>query len=389
MTRLVSFVLVVLFWMGPNQLIGQQQKKPADQFHDLFMDAIKHKSMGNHDKAIEALQECEVIAPNDYTVYYELGRNYYFQKKYFEASEALKKAFSLNTSNSWINKTLYKVYVAEGNYAEAINIAQELAKISLKYEEELVGLYMSTGESKKAIELIEKLDKERGYSQQREQYKEQFSYLEDGSKAEVKNLNKEISKRPQEVSNYLRLIETYQKKKDFIKAKATASELLDESSNLLEDIQSEIQAIEEDASKQEILCLLAKEYSERHQLDHAIRVLKTSIKINDFHFESHLLYLEAMSKANQFSEVNAEALELIDVFPLQPELYYYLGFAKNQLGQYKKAKTVLEEGLDFVVNKKDLEIRILQELKRSCEMQGLEKEANKYNLRIETLGGVQ
>lgn len=365
--------------------MGQQQKKPADQFHDLFMDAIKHKSMANYDKAIETLQECEALNPHEYAVYYELGRNYYFQKKYIEASEAFDKALSLDQSNSWIKRSLYNVYIAEGNHIEAIKIATELSEKFPKYKEELVALFMNSQQIEKAIALINELDKEQGYSLKREQYKEQIGLIKGTINSDIKSLNQDISDDPKEVSNYLILIQSYLKKGDQTKANKATQELLLQVSNASQRIEESLDVLESDNDKQEILCLIASSYATKQDYQTAIKLLKSSITINQYHLDSHLLLLQVFNNTANYQEMDAIASELIVVFPLQPELYYFLGLTKNEQQDYKKAKTILEEGLDFVVDNDELEIRIRQQLTRSCQALDLAKEVSQHNSRIQEL----
>ena len=47
---------------------------------------------------------------------------------------------------------------------------------------------------------------------------------------------------------------------------------------------------------------------------------------------------------------------MVETFPTQPEFYYYAGLAYNQLKEFKKAKDLLEMGMDYVVENKELEI---------------------------------
>jgi tetratricopeptide (TPR) repeat protein len=47
---------------------------------------------------------------------------------------------------------------------------------------------------------------------------------------------------------------------------------------------------------------------------------------------------------------------MVDTFPTQPQFYYYSGMANNQLQQFKKAKDMLEMGLDYLVEDRALEI---------------------------------
>ena len=49
-------------------------------------------------------------------------------------------------------------------------------------------------------------------------------------------------------------------------------------------------------------------------------------------------------------------MTMIESFPSQPQFYYYSGLANNQLKQFKKAKDMLEMGLDYLVDDKAMEI---------------------------------
>jgi tetratricopeptide (TPR) repeat protein len=72
--------------------------------------------------------------------------------------------------------------------------------------------------------------------------------------------------------------------------------------------------------------------------------------------ETHLLLLQAYTEMKQFDAVAKKALLLVETFPTQPQFYYYAGLANNQLQQFKKAKDLLEMGMDYVVENKELEI---------------------------------
>ena len=65
----------------------------------------------------------------------------------------------------------------------------------------------------------------------------------------------------------------------------------------------------------------------------------------------------AIIKANSF----------IELFPTQPNFYFYAGYANNRTNQYKKAKELLENGLDFVVENKSMEKDFYTQLIISCE----------------------
>jgi tetratricopeptide (TPR) repeat protein len=54
--------------------------------------------------------------------------------------------------------------------------------------------------------------------------------------------------------------------------------------------------------------------------------------------------------------VSKKATDMAETYPTQPQFYYFSGLANNQLQQFKKAKEMLEMGLDYLGNDVVLEI---------------------------------
>ena len=77
------------------------QKEPDDialatnEFQISYYEALKQKGIQNNDRAIESLQKCLTLEPNNAAVYNELGRNYLKLKKHKEATILLKKQLKL------------------------------------------------------------------------------------------------------------------------------------------------------------------------------------------------------------------------------------------------------------------------------------------------------
>lgn len=69
-----------------------------------------------------------------------------------------------------------------------------------------------------------------------------------------------------------------------------------------------------------------------------------------------LLLLECYTEKGQFDVIEKKAQELLQIYPTQPQLYYYAGLALNQKRAFKNAKEVLEIGLDFVIENAALEL---------------------------------
>jgi hypothetical protein len=62
-------------------------------------------------------------------------------------------------------------------------------------------------------------------------------------------------------------------------------------------------------------------------------------KNSEVDIETNLLCFKRTLKPRSF-ESNENAAEMIDVFPAQPQFYYYAGLGCNQLTQFKKHRNI-------------------------------------------------
>ncbi len=90
------------------------------------------------------------------------------------------------------------------------------------------------------------------------------------------------------------------------------------------------------------------------------------------------MLLQAYTENGQFAELDAMSQEQLQMYPTQPELYYYNGLANNQLQLYKKAKDVLESGADFVIDNVTLEINFMIQLGEAFSGMGDSKKKEYY-----------
>ena len=108
---------------------------------------------------------------------------------------------------------------------------------------------------------------------------------------------------------------------------------------------------------------IGKFYQNKKQLDKAVKYYELSLKKNTTEdIETNLLLLQAYTETKKFELVAKKAMEMIELFPSQPQFYYYSGLGNNQLQQFKKAKDILETGLDYLVETGSLEINFYIQL---------------------------
>lgn len=130
------------------------------KFQEFFFKALTQKANGNHKKAIENLEACNQIQPNNTTVFFEFSKNYFALNKSFLAKEYINKALEKDPKNIWMLTHLTKVLKKEKDFSKAIIVQKQIAEINPKKRKDLVRLYLQNNEYKKALSLLNILDNE-------------------------------------------------------------------------------------------------------------------------------------------------------------------------------------------------------------------------------------
>ncbi len=392
------------------QNIPEDVALEKDDFEDSFYESLKQKGIENYDKAIIELEKCLKIQPNNATIYFELGKNYLEQKENKKAYESFEKATKIDPNNRWFWVGMYDVCYENKEFEKAIPIVLKLIEFKKEYKEELVSLYMNTDQYDNALELINELNDQVGKLEMREIYKAEILQDPKFHSAERINLLEQIKKNPKEESNYIALIFLYNKNNQEELAQQIAKKLELEIPNsdwakvslfklylknndgenavkamnfvlgsmkidqkikhrifnefLLfikdkpqfdSDLEKAVSYFDTDKSI-EVAKELGKFYHNKKNWEKAIRFYEIQLKKIPDELETALLLFECYTEKGNFDVIEKKVETFIQIYPTQPQFYYYLGLAYNQKGAYKKAKDVLESGLDFVVDNPKLEI---------------------------------
>lgn len=420
----------------PNIVLAQNEPNDVvtidDGFEDFFYEAIKQKSIENYDKAIEALEKGKAIEPENPIVYFELGKNYLAQKKYKEAYDNFEKAAKMDPKNRWAWVGMYDVCYDTRDYNQAIVIVEKLVEFKEDYKEDLTSLYMNTQQFDKALELINELNTKFGKSDKRELYKADILKDAKYQSAEKFNLLEQIKKFPKEESNYISLIYMYSQSNQEEKALEIAQKLEKEiptsdwaqvslfkfhlnnndgdnavkAMNIVfpsKKIDSKIKhrmlnefliftknnpKYETDLDKAisyfdndkevRVAKEIGKFYFSKANWEKAVKYLNMHLKNAEDDVETQLLLLQAYTENQQFADLAKKTDDLTELFPTQPQFYYYGGLANNQLKNFKKAATILETGLDFVIDDDALEINFNIQLGEAYSGLGDVNKKNKY-----------
>ncbi len=383
---------------------------PNDEFQNAFYESLLQKGIENYDKAITALEKCKKLEPENATVYFELGKNYLAQKNYKDAYESFEKSTKIDPKNMWFWVGMYDVCYETKDYAQAIIIVTKLIEFKKDYKEDLVSLYMNTQQFDKALDLINELNTTVGKTELRENYKEQILKVAKYQGSEKDNLLAQIKKYPKEESNYIALIFLYSESNQEEKALEIAKQLETEiptsdwaqvslfkfhlnnndgnnavksmnrvlASNKIDskikhrmlneflifvkdkpeldkDLEKAISYFDDDKDVK-VAKEIGKFYHSKKEWDKAIKYYEMDLRSNSEDMEAQFLLLQAYTEKQQFDVLAKKASDLIELYPSQPQFYYYSGLAYNQLKNFKKAKDTLEMGIDYLVDDVALEI---------------------------------
>lgn len=408
--------LILGFWLITSNFSAFSQKEPDDialannEFQLAFYESLKQKGIENYDRAVESLEKCLALEPENAAIYNELGRNYLKLKKYKEAYASFEKASQLEPKNRWYLHGMYDVTYQIQDYNQSIVLVSKLTAFDDSYKEDLTSLYMYTQQFDKALALINELNETIGKSEKRENYKKQILQDARYQTGEKEELLKLISENPKDESNYISLLYLYFNSNQEEKAMEVAKKLevaipesdwaqvglfkfhLDNNdgakavksmNQILRSgqIDNKIKhrvlneflifatnnagfeadlynAVSNFKSEKEIAVAkeIGKFFQRKNDWNQAKSYYEMDLANNPNDLETALLLFETYVKLEQFEVLATKSEEMTELFPSQPDLYFYVGLANNQLKKFSKAKDYLESGMDYVIDNKALEI---------------------------------
>ena len=414
------------------------QQEPDDialatnEFQLSYYEALKQKGIENNDRAIESLKKCLVLEPNNAAVYNELGRNYLKLRDYKASYDSFEKAFQIDPKNRWYLHGMYDVCYQTKDYNQAVVLVEKLVAFDLGYREDLTSLYMYTQQFDKALALINELNDTVGKSEKRENYKKQILQDARFQGSEKDDLLKSIAENPKDESNYIALIYLYsnsnQEEKamevakklekaipdsdwaqvslfkfhlnnnDGPKAVKAMNQILD--SNKIDnkikhrvlneflifaknnagyeaELQKAVSYFRED-KEVAVAKEIGKFFQSKEDWNQAKTYYAMQLSNNPNDLETALLLFQAYVKLEDFEALAKKSEEMTELFPSQPDLYYFAGLANNQLKKFSQAKDYLESGIDYVIENKALEINFNIQLGEAYNGLGDQKKKELY-----------
>ncbi|MCB0486038.1 MAG: hypothetical protein KDC47_07580 [Flavobacteriaceae bacterium] len=280
-----------------------QEEEKELNFKNFFFEALQQKAIGNFDKAISSLENCQNIKPNDVAVNFEFGKNYFQLEKYIEAESYTKKALELDSENLDILVLLKEIYNKQSNFKDALEVQKKIAEKKPGNQLDLVILYIKNNKIDDARQLLIELEKNGTLSANLIPFKES---LLKGTVLTPTSVPQGKSVEEQSIEE---LKITYQSNKNFTVFK----ELL--------------------------------------------------IKLNE---------------KKKYTELETESKEGLELFPAQPLVYLMYATSLNQSKQYEKALSILQNGIDYVIDDGNLEADFYDQMSLSYKGMGQNVNASKY-----------
>jgi tetratricopeptide (TPR) repeat protein len=440
MKKIIFIPIFSLLLCNTSLLLAQTEPQDIalekDDFREAYYESLIQKGIENYDKAIESLEKCLKIQPENAVIHHELGKNYFFRKDYVNAETAFSKAATIDPNNKWYLIDLYEVYYQTKNYNQALTIAQKIVPLDKNYKEDMVSLYMYTQQYDKALVLINELDESVGKTEMRDRYKREIQMQTRSNVSGKVELEKAIEASPLNEENYLSLIYKYSDSNQEEKAREVVQRLEkniphsewaqvflfkyyvsdNKGEQAVKSLETVLKGTKMDKKIKykmfnEFLIYVMKNPSYEPQLNKAIGYFENDPEFNVFKeigkfyykkkswdlaitnlekgsnedLETNLFLLASYEEKLQFEKLQTKAATLIETFPNQPEYYFFAGKAANKLTQFKKAQEFLESGLDYVVENIALEIDFLEQLGATYKGLNNTKKAEEYQAKANNL----
>jgi tetratricopeptide (TPR) repeat protein len=165
--RTIKIVMIWLLLQGWVTCFGQEQEGNSDYQYALI-EAVKQKNLGNIAEAVKLYRLVIKDKPDCDVAHYELGTIYLMSNQPDLARQSLEKAYRLDPDNQWFTLGYLNALGATEAYDEIITILKKKMKEDpeeVEWEFQLATVHYSKGKTGKAIRMLERIEKERGFSE--------------------------------------------------------------------------------------------------------------------------------------------------------------------------------------------------------------------------------
>jgi tetratricopeptide (TPR) repeat protein len=159
-----------------------KEEKIFLNFEQSFMEAIQQRAIENYNKALEALNICEKIYPQNVAMLYEKAKNYFSLEQYQEALQYCERIASVEPQNIWNQKLKREIYIKLRNYPEALVIQKTLYQEDPFEARDLLQIYFLMQDKENGLNILRQVDKNAIYVENLKFYR---NYFDPETKVEI------------------------------------------------------------------------------------------------------------------------------------------------------------------------------------------------------------
>jgi tetratricopeptide (TPR) repeat protein len=412
----LGFILLLLFSCKTNKN-AKDSAVPSDnyresaeesQFKRFYIEACKHKALGNPELALDQFNKALAIFPKNSAALYEIGNIYRYQQKWTPAIQYSKSALEKGPENPWFHLLYIECLHGSENYSGAAQACEQLIKRfpnNLDYYNRLADEYINSYDYSGALKAYDDIEKLFGPSSENLLNKvKAYKALRKPAKAEL-ILIQLIKANPSESIYYTYLAELYQENNHPEKAMEIYKQVTKidpgnpyvhlsiadyyrrqrNDSAFFKELRVAFSSQElEMEEKSKILISLysvSEEFPAYRQ--NGIELCEILVKVHPEDARSHSIYGDYLSREGKqqlareqyclalkyepgvyllWQEVMKLDVELLDyagleqhskeasdLFSVQPLPFFYLGAAKVQLKKYEEAIQALMDARDLII----------------------------------------
>jgi tetratricopeptide (TPR) repeat protein len=165
-SMIIGLVLGLMFSLASVSR-GQEQNGNRDYQYALI-EAVKQKNIGNLSEAIKLYSLVVKDKPDCAVAYYELGSIYLATNQLELGRKNLSKAYELDPENEWYTIAYLNSLGALEEFEAVVDILKDKIKEDpekAEWEFKLALSYFNMGKSGKAIKTLERIEKDKGFSE--------------------------------------------------------------------------------------------------------------------------------------------------------------------------------------------------------------------------------
>ena len=161
-------ILTALLLLSIAPFTHGQEKGNDNDYQYALIEAVKQKNLGNLSEAVKLYSLVIKEKPDCDVAYYEIGSIYLITNQLELADRNLGKAYALDPQNEWYTVAYLNALSAREKFEEAEDILKEKIKEEpdkTEWEFKQALNYFNMGKSAKAVRILERIEKEKGFSE--------------------------------------------------------------------------------------------------------------------------------------------------------------------------------------------------------------------------------